>query len=92
MRSYLPILKEAEGCVDAKLPRAIDKEGTFLPFIESQSMEDHIEALLKTEGFAAFSGAVRPFLAELPGVLQAIEVTVADRPDRPRCAGDRSRR
>jgi quinol monooxygenase YgiN len=74
IRSHLPILKEAEGCLDVKLLRAVDKEGTFLLFIEWQSVEHHTEVFLKTEGFATFSGAVTPFLTEPPAVLHAVKV------------------
>ncbi|MFF3380580.1 antibiotic biosynthesis monooxygenase family protein [Streptomyces sp. NPDC002680] len=71
LRSHLPLLQEAEGCLDVKLLRAVDKEGVALLCIHWQSLEHHTEVFMKTEAFAKLSEAVAPFLAGPPEMLHA---------------------
>ncbi|MFF3396912.1 antibiotic biosynthesis monooxygenase family protein [Streptomyces sp. NPDC002659] len=71
VRSHLPLLKEADGCLDVKLLRAVDKEGVVLLWVLWQSLEQHTEVFVKTEAFTKFSSAMMPFFAATPEVLHA---------------------
>ncbi|MFI9616461.1 antibiotic biosynthesis monooxygenase family protein [Streptomyces sp. NPDC052023] len=59
-RSQLPILQEADGCLDLHLLRAVDLEGVFLLLVLWQSLEHHTDVFVKTEEFTKFSTAVAP--------------------------------
>jgi heme-degrading monooxygenase HmoA len=67
-QSHLSIVKNAEGALDCKLLRGVDKEGAFLLLIEWQSVEHHTEVFTKSEGFTTLSTAVAPFLTAPPAV------------------------
>ncbi|ANP53051.1 quinol monooxygenase YgiN [Streptomyces griseochromogenes] len=71
VRSHLPLLKEADGCLDVKLLRAIGKEGALLLWVLWQSLEHHTEVFMKTEAFTEFSSAMMPFFTATPEVLHA---------------------
>lgn len=73
-RSQLPILEEADGCLDLQLLRAVDQEGVFLLLVLWQSMEHHTDVFVKTEEFAKFSTAVGPFFTALPTPFHAVTV------------------
>ncbi|MFG1667756.1 antibiotic biosynthesis monooxygenase family protein [Streptomyces sp. Y7] len=70
-RSHLSLLQEADGCLDVKLLRAVDKEDVALLGILWESLEHHTEVFMKTEAFAKFSEAVAPFFAGPPEILHA---------------------
>ncbi|AVH54794.1 MULTISPECIES: antibiotic biosynthesis monooxygenase family protein [Streptomyces] len=73
-RAQLPILEEADGCLDLQLLRAVDREGVFLLLVLWQSMEHHTVVFVKTEGFTKFSTAVAPFFTAPPTPFHAITV------------------
>jgi quinol monooxygenase YgiN len=74
VRAHLPIFKADEGSHNVKLLRAVDKEGVFLLCILWESIEYHHDVFMKTEEFATFSGAVRPFFTAPPETLHATAV------------------
>ncbi|MFE5813805.1 antibiotic biosynthesis monooxygenase family protein [Streptomyces sp. NPDC056479] len=74
VRSHLPLLEEADGCLDVKLLRAVDKEGIVLLWVLWQSLEHHTEVFVKSEAFTKFAGAIMPFFAGTPEVLHASTV------------------
>jgi heme-degrading monooxygenase HmoA len=65
-QSNLSIVKNAEGALDCKLLRGVDKEGAFLLLIEWESVEHHTEVFTKSEGFTTLGAAVAPFLTAPP--------------------------
>ncbi|MBU6529806.1 antibiotic biosynthesis monooxygenase family protein [Streptomyces sp. NPDC057245] len=71
VRSHLPVLKEDSGCLDAKMFRAIDKEGAILLCVQWESLEHHTEVFTKSEGFAKFAGAMAPFFTVPPEAFHA---------------------
>ncbi|MYT68156.1 MULTISPECIES: antibiotic biosynthesis monooxygenase family protein [unclassified Streptomyces] len=71
VRSHLPLLDEEKGCLDAKLFRAIDKEGVILLCVQWESVEYHTEVFAQTEAFVKFSSAMAPFFAEPPEAFHA---------------------
>jgi quinol monooxygenase YgiN len=70
VRSHVPLLRDAEGCLDVRLLRAVDQEGTFLLLLQWLSVDHHIE-YTKTEDFAEFVGAVGPFFTAPPDTFHA---------------------
>ncbi|MEJ8662097.1 MULTISPECIES: antibiotic biosynthesis monooxygenase family protein [Streptomyces] len=74
VRSQVPTLEEADGCLDLQLLRAVDREGVLLLAALWQSMEHHTDVFVKTEGFTTFSTAVAPFFTAPPTPFHAITV------------------
>ncbi|MFJ7071689.1 antibiotic biosynthesis monooxygenase family protein [Streptomyces sp. NPDC098781] len=74
VRAHLPLLEEAEGCLDVKLLRAVDQEGVVLLWVLWESLEHHTEVFVKTDAFTTFSSAMMPFFAGTPEVLHASTV------------------
>jgi quinol monooxygenase YgiN len=74
VRSHLPALREADGCLDVKLLRAVDREGILVLCILWESIEHHTDVFMKTETFTKFSSAVTPFLMASPVVFHATTV------------------
>ena len=73
-RSLLPILGNADGRLDVKLLRGMDKAGAFLILVEWQSVEHHTEVFRNSEAFSEFSEALGSLLAAPPTPFHAIKV------------------
>ncbi|MCT9932180.1 antibiotic biosynthesis monooxygenase [Planotetraspora sp. A-T 1434] len=74
VRSNLSLLTKADGCLDVKLFRAIDKEGVFLMCALWETLEHHTEVFVKTEAFIKLSSAVGPFFVAPPEVFHVSTV------------------
>lgn len=74
VRSHLPALREADGCLDVKLLRAVDRQDMLVLCILWESIEHHTDVFTKTETFAKFSSAVIPFLTASPVVFHVTTV------------------
>ncbi|MCW2646408.1 MAG: antibiotic biosynthesis monooxygenase [Pseudonocardiales bacterium] len=73
-RSNLQILKKADGCLDVKLSRAVDRKGTFLLLVKWQSVEHHTELFVQSDGFAKFTGLLAPLFSAPPDPFHVVEV------------------
>jgi len=46
-----------------KLPRAVDKQSTFVIFIQWESLKYHVDGFTKSEVYTKLASATRPFFA-----------------------------
>lgn len=67
----LAVFREAEGCRDVKLLRAVDKDDLVVVQVEWESIEHHTEIFNKTEACERFSGLIRSYLTGVPLVFHA---------------------
>ena len=73
-QSNLQILEKADGCLDVKLSRAVDRKGTFLLLVKWQSLEHHTERFVRSDGFAKLAGVLAPLLTAPPDPFHVVEV------------------
>ncbi|MFE2645870.1 antibiotic biosynthesis monooxygenase family protein [Streptomyces nigra] len=71
VQSILPLLKEADGCLDVRLLRAIDKENAFLMCAQWETLEHHTEVFAKSEALVELVNAIGPFFTAPPEVTHA---------------------
>jgi quinol monooxygenase YgiN len=74
VQASLPALMRAEGCLDVRLLRAVDREGLFLFCILWESIEHHTEIFTKTETFAKMGAAITPFVSAPSAMFHAAVV------------------
>jgi heme-degrading monooxygenase HmoA len=73
-RSNIALLEQAEGCLDVKMLRAVDKQSAFLILIQWESVEFHTEVFTKSQAYAEFGRALGPFFTAPPEIFHAATV------------------
>ena len=73
-QSNVALLAGAKGCLDVKLLRAVDRQGTFVILIQWESLEYHIDVFTKSKAYAKLASATAPFFAARPEFFHAATV------------------
>jgi heme-degrading monooxygenase HmoA len=74
VRMNLDIFKDAEGCLDVRLSRVVDRDDLMLLEVQWETLEHHTERFVKSDAFNRFAQMARAYFIAPPVVFHTAVV------------------